>query len=498
MLFPALVGPSYTLRSRNIDAEAAINLFVETVASAGNAKKSTLIGTPGLKYFLTIPHLRCRGFFSEDGRTFVVVGTQLWEINVDGATAVIRGSVPDDGLPVFFASNGRGGEQLAISGGGYLLIFNFVTNALVGVAIPLTHAPLTVRFLDGYFLLLEKDSIRVWYSNLENGLVWDALDFFARSQVSDNLVGMDILRGRIWLFGSKKTEVFYDSGDADNPFVPYPGSTMEEGLVSPYAEAILGEAVIWVSQDAEGHGRVVRASDYAPERISTPAIDVALATYPTVSDCEVLVYEQEGHPFAAFTFPQGGILGGEDGVTWCYDEREQAWHQRASWDEARGVFTRWRARGGVAAGQQPILVGDFATGDLYTLDLNTFQDNGVTIRRLRRTPYVSDENQWLFLDRVELGIESGVGLAAPVGLLTGPGVDPQLWLRVSRDGGHTWGASMTAAMGRMGLYLTRAIWRRLGRVRADRLVIEITQTDPVRAIWGPGAWLKATPGSGEL
>ena len=491
----AFVGPSNRERSAPIDAEASVNVFVSTVASAGNAKHATLMGTPGLKPFLTItPEVVCRGMFAEDGRTFAVVGTHLYELNLSGLTVTDRGTVANDGKMVFFASNGRGGEQLAIVSAGILYIFRFTTNVLTIPVLPLTNPAAVVRFVDGFFLLLEANSIRVWYSAIFDGTLWNALDFFARSQSSDQLVGLDVLRTRIWCFGSHTTQIYYDSGDALNPFIPEAGSLMEEGLVAPTAQGQQGEAMIWVSQDTEGHGRIVRATTAQVERISTPAIDVALASYPTLSDCEILVYEQEGHPFACFTFPSGGFVSGEDGVTWGWDDREKSWHQRAGFDEGRGIQTRWRARGFCTVGQtvDDLLVGDYQTGRIASLDLNTFTDYGVTILRRRRAPYLSEENQWLFLDRFELGIEAGVGL------LLGQGVDPQLLLRVSGDSGKTWGPGIAAPLGHLGVYLERAVWCRLGRHRADRLVVEVTQSDPVRCVWGPGAWLKARPGSGQL
>ena len=47
--------------------------------------------------------------------------------------------------------------------------------------LPLTQAPQFVGFMDGYFVLSEQDSIRWWFSAIENGLLWDALDFVSRS-----------------------------------------------------------------------------------------------------------------------------------------------------------------------------------------------------------------------------------------------------------------------------------------------------------------------------
>jgi hypothetical protein len=430
----------------------------------------------------------CRGSFSQDGRTFTVVGDGLYEVNVAGQTATYRGGIANDGAPVSFSSNGRGGEQLAICGGGELKIFTLTTNILsAAVALPLTNQPVVLGFINGYFLLLERDSVRVWFSNLENGLVWDALDFFARSQTSDNLVGLVVLRNRIWLFGSLTTEVYYDSGDADNPFVPYPGSVMQEGLVVWTAVIVLGENVFWLAQDNQGRNRIVFGNDYTPTVISTPPISFAIASYATVENCEVFGYEQEGHPFLVWSFPSGGAAG----VTWVYDAREQEWHQRSTWNVALGIDTVWRARG-LASTNDGLLVGDRTTGDLYTLDLDTFLDNGAMIRRLRRAPYVSAENQWIFVDRVELGIQAGVGLAS------GQGSAPVVELTVSKDNGHSWMSAGDALLGAMGEYFDRAIWNLIGRVRADRLVLQVTLTDPVRAVWGPGLWLRARPGSGEL
>lgn len=413
--------------------------------------------------------------------TFTVVSIPSPSPGSDDFAAI--GTIPNDGLPVSFASNGRGGEQVALVGGGQLKIINLRTNTLsAAITLPLTNAPVMVDFLDGYFVLSEANTIRVWFSALEDGTSWDALDFFAVSLTSSNVVGIKVFRDRIWVFQSQSSLVYYDSGDADNPFVPYPGSVMQEGCVTPWAIVVLGEQIFWLAQDNQGRNRIVSAVDYAPVVISTPPISFALASYSTTADCEVLAYEQEGHPFVCWTFPTGD-------QAWCYDTRTQQWHERSTYDATTGLRHRWRARGSCAT-ETGIIVGDAVTGDVYTLDLDTFTDNGATIQRLRRTPYLSAENQWMFIDRFELGIQSGVGLV--------DGREPELMLSLSRDSGYTWTPPTMTSMGAMGNYLARAIWRKLGRVRADRLVIEVTQTDPVRAVWGPGAWIKARAGSGQL
>jgi hypothetical protein len=488
-LWPQFVGPSYRARSASIAADALGNLYTEQTENASEAKQTTYYGTPGCKLQTTVATAVCRGSFAEDGRQWTVIGDQLYPLFTDPVSGAVTagaslGTISNDGLPVSFASNGRGGEQLVIVGGGQLKVLSLTTNVLTpAIVLPLTNAPIQIDFTDGFFLLVEANTIRVWFSALEDGTLWDALDFFAVSLTSSNVIGIKVMRDRVWVYQSQTAMIYYDSGDADNPFVPYPGSVMQEGAISPWSIIVVGEAIFWAGQDNQGRNRFVMATDYSPVVISTPPISFALASYPTTTDIEVLGYEEEGHPFVIWTCPHGS--------TWAYDVREKMWHERYGWDPVAGVRTRWRARGSCAT-DVGIIVGDFANGNIYTLDLDTFTDNGTTIQRLRRAPYLSAENQWLFLDRFELGIQAGVGLS------TGQGSAPVLMLSLSRDSGNTWSPPTTASMGAQGEYGARAIWRKLGRARADRLVLEVTQTDPVRAVWGPGAWLKARPGSGQL
>lgn len=491
-LVPNFIGPAYRSRSKVINADTLYNLYIETTEKSGAVKPATFIGTPGLDLRASVDESGCRGMFSQDGLNLGVIGDGLYTMSADGVTLTRIGGIQNDGAPVSFASNGQGGEQIAIVGGGELKILNLLTMAVSApVALPLTNTPRQVRYIDGYFLLSERDSIRVWFSALEDGLVWDALDFFARSQTSDNIVSFEVLRNRVWVLGSLTGEVYYDSGDADNPFVPYPGSVMQEGLASPYALAVQGESLTWLAQDSEGTRRIVRAQDYTPTVISTYALAYALGTYPRVDDAELLVYEQENHPFAIYTFPSAG----DAGASWGFDQREQDQvHQRSTWNEDIGIHMRWRARGCCSTGSA-ILVGDRDNGNVYALDLDVFTDNDGMMVAERTAPYLSGENQWIFVDSVELGCQTGVGLSNPAS----QGYDPVALFSLSRDGGQTFVASPdNAKLGKMGEYLERVIWRQLGRARADRLALRIRITDPVRRVLGPGLWLKASPGTGQL
>jgi hypothetical protein len=89
-------------------------------------------------------------------------------------------------------------------------------------------------------------------------------------------------------------------------------------------------------------------------------------------------------------------------------------------------------------------------------------------------------------DLYTLGVLEDPGLTLVVDTPTVVGANPQLMLRWSDDGGHTWNGERTTSMGRIGQYGTRAIFRRLGMTLKLRdRVYEVSGTDPVKvAIMG--------------
>lgn len=69
-------------------------------------------------------------------------------------------------------------------------------------------------------------------------------------------------------------------------------------------------------------------------------------------------------------------------------------------------------------------------------------------------------------------METGIGLDGGVF-----GFNPQIMMSFSDDGGHSWSNELQAAIGKLGNFKTRVLWRRLGRSR-DR-VFKLKITDPI-------------------
>lgn len=487
MLWSAFIGGSYTAHSASMAVDQSVNLFTETRQVPGSPKQSWMFGTPGQKYSATVATLEGRGWFSQDGRTFVVEGMTLYE-QTNGTTYTALGTIPYDGKMCFFASNGKAGEELGITGGGQLNVLNLQTNTLTTIALPFV-GPVMIVFQDGYALINQANSPIVWFSALEDMTTWDALDFFARSGTSDNCVGLGVSEDRVGFLGSKTTTSFYDSGDADTPFVPYQGTTIQNGLVSPYLVSGYRDTFVWVSSASKGAYRVVSGTFSTAQPISTHQIESWLARCSTLDDAWMTTYEQDGHVFFCITAPSSP----DEIKTYCYDatEKDYPWHARGNWDAVNGVYTLWRVKG-AAVVNGTVYASDYQTGDIYTLDLDTYADNGQIQRAERRAPYLGAENQWAFVDQFELGTDVGIGLPS------GQGVDPVATLYVSYDMGKTFQEAGDSTLGAQGDTEARTTWTQLGRGRLDRIVFKVAITDPVKRVLGPGAWLRLGESTWQL
>jgi hypothetical protein len=137
-----------------------------------------------------------------------------------------------------------------------------------------------------------------------------------------------------------------------------------------------------------------------------------------------------------------------------------------------------------------IVVGDYQNGNIYAFDMNTYADNGDLqkwLRSWRALPTGQNTLRRTTQHSLQLDCESGVGLNSD------QGSDPQVMLRWSDDGGHTWSNEHWKTMGAIGEFGRRVLWRRLGMTMKIRdRVYEVSGTDPVKLVI-LGAELIASP-----
>lgn len=504
-----ILGSSYVARSVNAADNRMINLFPEVIPEGGK-EPGFLNRAPGLELLQTIGSGPIRALWAHqtNGADFYVVsGTEVYKMTSTSATPVKLGNIIDGG-PVSIADNGT---QLFFACNGPSYIYNEATNEFKQITDPDFPGAVTVGYLDGYFVFNEPNSQRVWVTSLLDGTSIDPLDFASAEGSPDGLVAVNVDHREAWLFGTDSVEVWYDVGGTDFPLQRIQGAFNEIGCVAAFSIAKLDNSLFWLGTDARGQGIVYKANGYTGQRVSTHAIEYAIAQYGNISDALAYTYQQEGHGFYVLTFPSAN-------ATWVYDAATQAWHERAGL--VNGAFTRHRSNCQCNFGGETI-VGDFENGNIYKYSLEVYSDNGDPqkwLRSWRAIPTGQNTLKRTAQHSLQLDAESGVGLNGFTTeqvfylvtqnndkLITENGdyiaseitstvlADPQVMLRWSDDGGHNWSNEHWTSMGGIGRFGQRILWRRLGmttRIR-DR-VYEVSGTDPVK-IAIMGAELHASP-----
>ena len=468
-----ILGSSYVARSINAADNRMVNLFPEVIPEGGK-EPGFLNRAPGLKFQQTIGTGPIRALWAHqtNGSDFYVVsGTEFYKVTGLTATPTKLGDVTGTG-PVSIADNGT---QIFLACNGPSYIYNEVTNVFAQITDPDFPGAVTVGYLDGYFVFNEPNSQKIWVTELLDGTSVDPLDFASAEGSPDGLVAVNVDHREAWLFGTDSIEVWYDAGQADFPLTRIQGAFNEIGCVAAFSIAKLDNGLFWLGTDARGQGIVYRANGYTGVRVSTHAIEYAIAQYGNIADAIAYTYQQEGHAFYVLTFPSAN-------ATWVYDVATQAWHERAGWNTAIGEFTRHRSNCQCNFGGNTV-VGDYENGNIYTLDLNVYADNGGIqkwLRSWRALPTGQNNLKRTAQHSLQLDCESGTGL------ITGQGSDPEIMLRWSDDGGHTWSNEHLSKMGKIGEYYRRVFWRRLGMTLKLRdRVYEVSMTDPVKtAIMG--------------
>jgi hypothetical protein len=537
-----ILGSTYVARSVNAADSRMVNLFPELVPEGGK-EPAFLQRAPGLRLLATLGAGPVRGLWQFGGFGYAVSGNTLYKITT-AWTATVLGTIAGTG-PVSMSDNGT---QLFVAANGPSYIYNASTNVFAQIADPDFPGAVTVGYIDGYFVFNEPNSQKVWVTSLLDGAAIDPLDFASAEGSPDGLVSLTVSNREIWLFGTNSTEVWYDAGTADFPLQRIQGASNELGCTAPYSVAKMDNTVFWLGADARGRGMVYRANGYVGQRISTHAVEWHIQQYGNLSDAIGYTYQQDGHSFYVLIFPQAN-------TTWVYDLATQAWHERAGWDN--GEFTRHRSNCQMAFNDEIVVGdfenGNIYAFDLDVYADNGAIQRW--LRSWRAIP--SGQNTLLRTTHhsLQLDCETGVGLAQypaydaedliaengdlliaeyvqndittesgeeltteagdgfefiadvpdypipfvpPMYLSTtsypaAPGYNPQVMMRWSDDGGHTWSNEHWTSIGLIGNYGKRAFWRRLGMTLKIRdRVYEVSGTDAVK-IAIMGAELRASP-----
>lgn len=448
---------AYQSRSLPLAAQQCINLYAEQ--QPADAKSQVAIfNTPGLDLIVDTGGSAGRGAHVMAGIFYAVIGNTLYSIDQHG-NSIDLGDIKGTGR-VSIAGTGRvsmadNAVQLCIVNGAEGYIYT-AADGLVQITDEDFLPADTVVYQDGYFIFSAVGTGQFFISNLLDGTSYLATDFADAEGQSDNLVAVFSNHREVFLFGKKTTEVWYNSGNLDFPFSRIGGAFIERGCAAAHSIARIDNTLIFLGED-----RIVyRMQGYVPQRISQHAIEHTMEAYTTVSDAFAFSYTMAGHKFYVLTFPT-------EKDTWVYDASTSLWHQRQSFG-----LSRWRVNGYAEAYGKHMVI-DSEGGIVGDMNPDAYVEYGNTMQGIAAAAPIHSGRKRLFMRRLELDIESGVGLTS------GQGSDPQIMLDWSDDGGRTFSArQLWRSMGKIGEYRQRLRWNRMGSFR-NRILRAII-ADPIK------------------
>lgn len=398
----------------------------------------------------------CRALLEHNGTLTGVIGRNVVTYDTNGSLTIL-GGLTTDGPATMAANRKTGGGQIGVvSGGLYKIIESGVMTDVVDPDLP---PPIDISFVDGFFIFTIADG-RLFSSEIDEGTNINALHFTSAEGAPDQNV-RGIVRGREFIcLGKRSMEFYRNDGGSDFPLVPVQGTFSAVGCSSAASAVVVvangAEVLVW-----QDDNNIVRAAGgYQGERISTHAVERSIEAESSPENVTAWTYTRAGHVFY--------VLSGSN-FTWVYDFTTNQWHNRES-----AGSTRWNGEQHARVGKTHI-VGDHLTGALYELDPDTHTDAGEYLRWKIRAPITHQYPHRLRVNEIRLDVLAGRGLNS-----TDPHIsNPEIMLRMSKDGGNTWGNQRHVPMGKVGEYSRTVRSRRWGATGEDGFVLEASASSAV-------------------
>jgi len=225
----------YKNRSLPVSTQILRNLYAEFLDSDTKARV-VLHQLPGSSVFQSFTTGPIRGLATFNSVLYVVSGTTLYSVDENGVSTSI-GTIQGSGN-VSMASNTT--QLIVVNGSstGYIYNGTVSNQALTGPAY-------TVIELDGYFIFDYANSENWFISGVDDGTSYDSTETGSANANSDNRVlAVKTSQGKVYVFGTKTVEPYYNSGNVDFPFTKIKEGVIRKGAASRWCICEIDENLI--------------------------------------------------------------------------------------------------------------------------------------------------------------------------------------------------------------------------------------------------------------
>ncbi len=392
-----------------------------------------------------------RGHCVVEPYAYVVAGNGLFKVDPSGSASLIAG-VPGTGF-VSMDRNQAFPVQVTINAESTAWVLE--NDVLTQVTDPDLLPPQSVTTVN-HSSVYTVASGEVVYSEVDDAANIATGSVLTAEAEPDGLVMGIEFKGDLILLGKRTVEIFKDSGEATDRFRRVAGGVFRRGCASAASVQKIGESLIWLGDD----NHVYRSSGQNYDPISHDGVVRSVAAVDDKSTITGAAFHWRGASFYVLSSPTW---------TWHLNLKTGKWFERTSYG-----LTRWRAEGAFEFNGD-IIVGDYAEGKLYRMSDATRDEAGTKNVMVLRSGIVNVFPKLLTIDKLCIDLETGVGLNSTDAHLA----TPNIGLRVSRNGGATWGNQRFAPIGSIGQRQTTVTFNSLGQASRAGMVFELEMSSPV-------------------
>ena len=392
-----------------------VNLYAESARTSEGT--ICLQSREGLSVSQTDGSGPVRGIYCEpgvfSGAKFTLSGVNLYRDNVLAGSGVFSST----GDVVTFA--GTASELLMARGNGGGSLKRYNGAAVNTPSFPDSANVRSVCVINFLFVAIRSDGTypgRYYWSAVNDGNTWDALDYATAERVPDDLLDIVALNDNLWMFGQSSTEIMQTTGNADAPFRRIPQVAFDVGIIDTGCWAKADNSIWWIGSDA----CVYRAQDGRPIKVSEPWLNAKIRA---ASEWQMYSYERDGEEFVCVR------VGGTTGTTWVLPVSSQK-----EWCEFQTNGSQWLPRCAAMQGRTPYF-GHHSDGKVMTL--SGWTDPG-TVAITRKFTAATLLDAPVSVENVRLWVNAG---QAPTG------VTPTLYMKDSRDAGNSWSSEVSLSIG---------------------------------------------------
>lgn len=416
-----------------------MNLIPE--AHKTGSHPSVLVPWPGSIPFSSVSSGLDRGAYEFGEHVYKISGTTLYKISDNGSTESI-GEILGSNRCIFDDD----GTNLIIATGQNWYQYDGTNLTNFSSSSPELYPPgNSVAFLGGFAIYDTIGGIFLVSDFGDPDSVQDN-NFGTAESSPDNLKRVFVFNERAYLFGDKTIETWV-LGVGNPPLRKTQNGTMKVGLKDTHSVAASRDYVYFRGDD----GMVYRFSSTAPTNVTSSFAASAFESYAGDTSVSYIINIQGG------TYYVINFTG--NNKTWCFSEKNHA--------SSPGIEDWFQLSTGV---DQDRYIGDFYVkafnrhlicnknnGDLLSLNLDTFTDNGDVSVRARETAPVhgglaGQEGARMEMSWFEVILKKGVGASS------GYGVNPKIYISASFDGADSYSNDEEIDIGRTGQSMIKARW----------------------------------------